>query len=258
MAVIGSGFQAEKEHTAAIKGGNIMQVKPEAKNKNMKDNKAWKYDADYIRYVDSGESAAVYVVRDVAEQVPTKGKWSDIISFYAYKQDEDGWAFKWIVAELFPRKTNPEYLPDDTEYNREYNRYLTWKAAHTDIDAQRKEGYKGPKYLVLCTLKDKNKGQFKTFTLKGIFKRYESKDGEVKDIEQKTELPEKPETIKEPLPHKWEYKITYVKKLNNEQAEYIQSHSVKLLQKINAEGKSTPEIFGFKGSTRRTKGEAKK
>ena len=256
MAVIGAGFQAEKEHTAAIKGGNIMQVKPEAKNKNMKDNKAWKYDADYIRYVNSGESAAVYVVRDVAEQVPTKGKWSDIISFEAYEQDKDGWAFKWIVAELFPRKTNPKYDP----YDIEHDRYLTWEAAHTDIDEQRKEGYKGPKYLVLCTLKDKNKGQFKTFTLKGIrkIKRYESKDGEVKDIEQKTELPEKPETIKEPLPHEWEYKITYVKKLNNEQAEYIQSHSVKLLQKINAEGKSTPEIFGFKGSTRKSKGEAKK
>ncbi len=87
----------------------------------------WKHDADYIRYVDSGESAAVFVVRDIAENVPTKGKWIGIISMRPYWQDEDGRAFRWIVAELFPRKTQPDYSKCKTD---EEKKYLTWETAN--------------------------------------------------------------------------------------------------------------------------------
>lgn len=208
----------------------------------------WKYDADYIRYVESGESAAVFVVRDIAISIPTKGKWTDIISMSPYWQDKDGRAFNWIVAELFPRKIRPDYSECKTD---EEKKYLTWKTAHEDISQQRKEGYSGPKYLILCTLHDKNKGKFKKFTLTGIFKRYRSEDGEIRDIQQEEGMPDKPETINLPLPHKWEYKITYLKKLNNEQAEYIESHEAELKAKIDAEGKSSPEIFGFKSSKKK-------
>lgn len=36
--------------------------------------KAWKYDDEYISYIASGESAAVFVVRDIVSSIDTKGK----------------------------------------------------------------------------------------------------------------------------------------------------------------------------------------
>lgn len=208
----------------------------------------WKHDADYIRYIESGESAAVFIVRDMTKNVSTKNKWVDITSMSPYWQDKDGRAFNWIVAELFPRKTKPDYSKCKTD---EEKKYLTWKTANGDISQQRSEGYSGPKYLILCILRDKNKGKFKKFTLTGIFKRYKSIDGEIRDIEQKEGISDKTEAITEPLPHDWEYKITYLKKLSNEKAEYIESHEAELNSKIIAEGKSTPEIFGFKVSKKK-------
>lgn len=204
-------------------------------------NNEWKHDADYIRYIESGESAAVFVVRDVVKSVNTKGKWIDIVSLSTYSQDEDGRAFNWIVAELFPRKTNPEYDPDDTAHNK----YLTWQAAHEDISRQRQEGYKGPKYLVLCTLHDKNKGKTITYKLVKITKKYRADDGDVIEVER---MAKKPETITRPCPHDWEYRIIFLKRLNDSQADFIRENSSELEDKIRAQGKSSPEIFGSKSS----------
>ena len=102
----------------------------------MKHNQSWKYDADYIRYVESGESAAVFVVRDVVQAVKTSGKWIDIISFSCYEEEPNGKAFHWIVCELFLRKIQPVY----EDYDTERNKYITWLTAHRDIAQQRAEG----------------------------------------------------------------------------------------------------------------------
>lgn len=87
--------------------------------KSNKKLKEWEHDPDYIRYVESGESAAVFVVRDVVKAV-----------------------------------------------NTDHNKYLTWIAAHYDISQQRQEGYNEPKYLVLCTLHNKNKGRTISYKLR--------------------------------------------------------------------------------------------
>lgn len=202
----------------------------------------WKYDADYIRYVESGESAAVFVVRDVAGNVPTHGKWVDIVSMSAHRQDEDGWAFNWIIAEIFTRKIQPVYSPNDTDKEK---RYITWKTAHKDISQQRITGYSDPKYLVLCNLRDKNKGKIITLNLTAIIKRYTGPNGEIKDIKQECK---ESESIKEKLPHDWEYKITFLKRLNDEQAKSIEARRAELESGIKKNGSPTPEIFGFKGS----------
>ena len=199
----------------------------------------WKHDADYIRYVKSGESAAVFVVRYVVEAVNTHGKWVDIVSLSAEQQDKDGWAFNWIVAELFPRKTQPDYSMCS---NDEEKKYRTWQTADNDISMQRAEGYNGPKYLVLCTLHDKNEGKTITFTLTEITKTYTAPNGEARKVTQKAI---EPETITEPMPHDWEYRINFLTRLKDSQAEFIRDHSAELEGKISAQGKSSPEIFGF-------------
>ncbi|MBR0061509.1 MAG: hypothetical protein IJP68_08515, partial [Selenomonadaceae bacterium] len=38
------------------------------------------YDAEYISYVEHGESAAVFITRDIVKSIKTKGKWIDVLS----------------------------------------------------------------------------------------------------------------------------------------------------------------------------------
>lgn len=112
--------------------------------------KDWVYDADYISYIESGESAAVFIVRDVVKAIETDGRWVDVLSISTYYKRFAGnrKAFNWIVVELFSRMTQPEYIPGDDAYNK----YITWATAHSDIDEQRSFGYSGEKYVVLCDL----------------------------------------------------------------------------------------------------------
>lgn len=116
----------------------------------MAEKKEWKYDSEYISYVESGESAAVFVVRDIVNAIETRGKWIDVVSLDTYAGEWFGTAFNWIIVELFPRKTKPVYpkLASDEE-----KKYITWKTANEDITAQREKGVRGPMFLVLCDLK---------------------------------------------------------------------------------------------------------
>ena len=214
----------------------------------MKQNESWKHDAEYIRYVESGRSAAVFVVRDVVQAVNTSGKWIDIISLDHHKEYPNGNAFNWIVCELFHRKLQPEYTDDDLAYNR----YITWQTAQTDIRQQRCKGYNGPKFLVLCRLINHNNGKCVNMTLIGITKTYRDSDGEVWESQEPIE---EPETIKAPLAPDWEYRITALKRLNDNQAEYIKSHEDNIRSAIELSGKVTLEIMGI---TSQPKKETKK
>ena len=44
----------------------------------------WKHDTEYISYIESGESAAVFIVRDIVNSIDTSGKWIDVISLNTY------------------------------------------------------------------------------------------------------------------------------------------------------------------------------
>lgn len=184
-----------------------------------------KYDADYISYVESGESAAVFVVRDIVKQIDTTGMWIDVISISTY--DKKGTAgrkaFRWIVVELFPRKMTPKYVradPYDPDYDPDYNKYLTWCTAQIDIEKQRQSGFHGEKYLVLSNLYNKNKNKFIT----------------VRTINDKIQ-------IREPIFPEWKYRIQAVKKVNSEQVQYIESHKWALEDEIRKNGKPTLEIL---------------
>ena len=119
-----------------------------------------KYDAEYIRYVEHGESAAVFITRDIVETINTSGKWIDISEIDGEKNFYDHrayWNFKSFVAELFPRKTQPVYPQGASD---EEIKYITWQTAHADINAQRASGYVGSKYKIRPQLINANAGKF--------------------------------------------------------------------------------------------------
>ena len=113
----------------------------------MREKNEWRHDDDYISYIESGESAAVFIVRDVVASIDTTGKWVDIISINTYTKSGAGnrKAFNWIIVELFPRKMTPKYDKYD-KYDEAHNKYLTWITAHEDIEKQRRNGFCGDKY----------------------------------------------------------------------------------------------------------------
>ncbi|MCM1212458.1 MAG: hypothetical protein NC318_12740 [Blautia sp.] len=196
----------------------------------MSKRKEWKYDTDYISYIESGESAAVFIVRDIVNSVDTKGKWIDVISLNTYAKKGAGSrkAFNWIIVEIFPRKMTPKYDSQDLAHNK----YLTWVTACEDIEKQRQAGFHGKKYLVLCNLCNKNKNIFITRTI--IAKKYWEPMDAYRPMEKK-----------EPVKPEWEYRIQAVKKVNSKQVKYIEDHEWELEEKIRKNGKPTLEILGI-------------
>ena len=92
-----------------------------------------KYDSSYISYVANGDSAAVFIVRDIVRSIDTSGMWIDVLNTSGYKNDYDKWDFSSITVELFPRKMRPVY----PEYaSTEDKKYITWKTANEDIAKQ--------------------------------------------------------------------------------------------------------------------------
>lgn len=118
-----------------------------------------KYDAQYISYVENGDSAAVYIVRDIVETIDTTGKWIDVIKTSGSKNKDNKWDFSSIMVELFPRITRPIYPKDASA---EEKKYITWITASEDIRKHKSQGYKGEKFLIRLKLVNKNQGKTKT------------------------------------------------------------------------------------------------
>lgn len=105
------------------------------------------HDEAFTAYYEKGEATAVYIVRDLAVDVDTTGKWIDVVSANTFDDGCGKIGFNWIIVELFPRITRPDYGNDVNE-----NRYLCWQAAHDDIAVHRSKNHQGEKFLVLCKL----------------------------------------------------------------------------------------------------------
>lgn len=114
-----------------------------------------KYDAEYISYVESGESAAVFVTRDIVRSIDTTGMWIDITELDGYKNKNGRWEYEYYICELFPRKRRPVYPKDISEEDK---KYITWQTAHTDICEQREAGYRGTRFRVCPKLVNRNRG----------------------------------------------------------------------------------------------------
>lgn len=116
------------------------------------------HDERFILYNETGETTAVHIVRDLALDVDTTEKWIDIISMNTFQHSKcERIGFNWIIVELFPRITHPQYTDDPYK-----NKYLCWHAAHDDIALHRKKNHHGEKFIVLSKLyiKEKKINQF--------------------------------------------------------------------------------------------------
>ena len=116
-----------------------------------------KYDAEYISYIEHGESAAVFITRDVVKSINTKGKWIDVLTVNGQRNDYGRWDFKSFTVELFPRRTQPVY---PAYVSDEEKKYITWQAAHADINNLRDKGYTGVKFEIFPKLVNLNKGKY--------------------------------------------------------------------------------------------------
>lgn len=126
-------------------------------NTKDKQSKKIRYDAAYISYVESGESAAVFITRDLVNAIPTGGKWIDILSIQNARSENGRWNFKSFDVEVFPRTIQPEYPKNAS---KEETNYITWATARKDIEAQRRKGVKGAKYKVFPKLTNRNAGKY--------------------------------------------------------------------------------------------------
>ena len=50
----------------------------------------WRQDKDYLDYIDSGESAAVYIVKNIVKSLDTKNMWVDVVSLSTYYKRGSG------------------------------------------------------------------------------------------------------------------------------------------------------------------------
>lgn len=168
----------------------------------MKNKKS--YSPEYISYVENGESAAVFITRDIAKDVPTNGMWVDIVDSDQKGRKDGRWDFNYFIAELFPRKTKPVYPEHASEDEK---KYITWLTAHEDIEKHRSNGYHGVKYKICPKLVNRNAGKF---NIKKVVWNLRF-DQQVPDewFGSSCEWRE----IKEPLKPKWEYEIVSVKKI---------------------------------------------
>jgi len=168
------------------------------------DKKKIKYDAAYISYVKNGESAAVFITRDLASEVPTSGMWVDVVSADKKGRKDDRWDFNYFIVELFPRKTKPVYPENASDDEK---KYITWQTAHKDIEAQRKRGYHGAKYKICPRLVNRNKGKFTTkkAVWNVTFGQWVPDDWFGSSCEWREK--------KIPVKAKWEYEISSVKRV---------------------------------------------
>ena len=86
-----------------------------------------KYSAEYISYVEHGDSAIVFITRDIVKSINTNGKWVDVISSKGGRRIDDKWDFESFIVEIFPRKTKPVYpeYSSDMEKKR-----IQWRKIH--------------------------------------------------------------------------------------------------------------------------------
>ena len=106
-------------------------------------NQKIKYSPEYISYLANGDSAAVFITRDIVKSINTKDKWIDVVELQGQKNWDCKWDFKRIVVEIFPRKIKPIYPKNAT---LEMKKYITWETAQRDIREQRSKGIKGVQY----------------------------------------------------------------------------------------------------------------
>lgn len=173
----------------------------------MKKSHKMQNDSEYLFYIESGESAAVFIIRDVCKSIDTSGYWIAIIDAPINKTiDKYGKKirdFKFIDFELFPRTIKPDYKSSISD---EEIKYITWLTANKDIEQQRKNGVKGIHYSIVPILYNKNAGKTrkKTGLWNNTFHRFVPEKWKTSSCEYRT--------VNVPITPNWKYSIKSIKK----------------------------------------------
>lgn len=139
--------QPKKSHAKSGRPAKNPPQNPDRSRSSSRKKNAFSYSPEYIAYVENGESTAVFIARDLAEDLDTRGKWIDVVNMFTSHYSSHGnWhEIREIIVELFPRRTKPDYSKAVT---LEDKRYLTWQTANQDIEYLRNHGYHGPQYII--------------------------------------------------------------------------------------------------------------
>lgn len=216
--------RAEQKATQSI---NAFIKKPDLKKGN--------YSAEYIQYLERGESAAVFIVRDFVKALNTKSMWIDVSIISRNSKSNIFNDFNFIVVELFNRKINPTYPKKeqgvtDEDYRHQLA-YLTWETANEDIQNQKASNIKGKRYLIIPKLVKEKKS---TVEIHGV--AWDAKNKIYKRVDSSSEKVE----IK--LPLKWTYSILGLKKLNDQQFSDLSSN-LNSIDKILKNSKPTIDLI---------------
>jgi hypothetical protein len=169
--------------------------------------------------------------------------WVDVVDLSASKKN-DQFEFNYIIVEIFKRKIKPLY-PAKDEFDRfdytETCKYITWETANRDIQEQKSKKIIGPKYLVLCTLINRNKGKWiiEDAVWNKTFQRWVNKDW----IMTPACVVKKRKRYVPPEKNDWYYQINAVKKLRNFEVEYIKVNRDMILKKFEFGSKPKIEYF---------------
>lgn len=221
------------------------------KPSHLKNNQ--QYDAAYISYMESSESIAVKIVRDMVKDIATKGKWIDVRHMEKRFLSHSEQDFSFIIVELFSRTLKPTYPKQMAEEtNSDYkNRiaYITWQTATADIDLQRTKGIKGDVYIVLPCLKNEHESTYE--------KHYVVWDNSHRHFKRVRESDHYVSIVKPPL---WRYDIVATKKINHHQLRYIEKNLYQIIGKTHKKRAITLSMFNpaeKKGNTSKFKRELK-
>lgn len=92
--------QKGKQNNASEGNAQKGQKNAAKENPQKKAQKPVKYDDEYIRYVEHGDSAIVFIARDLCDEIPTKKRWIDVL-------DREGARSASRAVVIKPQKTPP-------------------------------------------------------------------------------------------------------------------------------------------------------
>lgn len=131
------------------------------------------YDDEYFEALRSEQAKAIAFTRKYLSQA--KGHWVDMLAFREcvnYPDDKEkkfakkNPNYELILCELFEKKILPEY-PSEDDFIDEYEYYravrkITWETANKDIEQQRLQGIKPPRFKMIGHYEErKNNGYFR-------------------------------------------------------------------------------------------------
>lgn len=159
------GYSADEISEAAACGYNPFSTPKKYLSTYLDDE----FDDEYFDYLRSAEAKAISFTRRYLPQA--KGCWVDMLAFREYPSVSNVYSSKFpnyslVLCELYEKRILPQYpsefdFEDELMYYRAIRR-ITWETANKDIEQQKSEGVKPPRFkLIGYNDESKNTGYFR-------------------------------------------------------------------------------------------------